>query len=325
MRQHPFEKLHAHVWQQFDQLQEHLGTKADPVESYELPDLYRRICQHYALAQSRYYSPHLISALHRRVYLGHQLLYRQKSSWFWRSLSFLMTGFPTQVRNNHKYFWLSSLLFLLPAILMGVGSYLDNEFIYSVMNDENVSSMEYLYDPTNDKIGRDSERQADTNFQMFGFYILNNISIGFRCFAMGILLGIGTVFLLVYNGLILGAVAGHLTQLGYSETFWPFVCGHSAFELTAIVICGAAGLRLARPVIGPGRFTRTYALRIAGVESVQMVLGAAIMLTLAAFLEAFWSPLALVNNETKYFVAICLWAVVAWYFLTAGKNSVEHR
>ncbi|PAK99903.1 hypothetical protein B8W90_14245, partial [Staphylococcus hominis] len=70
---------------------------------------------------------------------------------------------------------------------------------------------------------------------MFGYYIMNNISIGLRTFASGLLAGLGTVLVLLFNGLTIGAAAGHLQHIGHGDPFWRFVCGHGAFELTAIV------------------------------------------------------------------------------------------
>ncbi|WP_331351678.1 stage II sporulation protein M, partial [Cellvibrio sp. UBA7671] len=82
-------------------------------------------------------------------------------------------------------------------------------------------------------------RESSTNIEMFGFYISNNIGVSFRTFASGILFGVGSIFFLVYNGLLMGAVSGHLTNAGFTETFFTFVVGHGSFELTAICISGA--------------------------------------------------------------------------------------
>jgi len=71
---------------------------------------------------------------------------------------------------------------------------------------------------------------------MFGFYVMNNVGIGFRSFASGIFLGLGSAVILVVNGLFIGAAARHLTRLSLGKTFWPFVVGRGALELTAITI-----------------------------------------------------------------------------------------
>jgi uncharacterized membrane protein SpoIIM required for sporulation len=327
MKQYAFEQKNAKLWSQYETLIKELDSRKHKLNSqqrYELPALYRRICQHYAIAQQRHYSLHLINRLHRHVLAGHQFLYEHKASWLWRVLSFVWITFPTQVRKQWKLFWLATALLYVPAIGLGLACYYDTEMIYQIMPDSSVAEMEYMYDPANEKIGRGADRQADTDFMMFGYYIFNNVSIGFRAYALGILFGIGTIINLVYNGLAIGAIAGHLTQLGFTQTFWPFVCGHSAFELTAICICGAAGLCLARPIIAPGRRKRLDAFKHAGLESIQLVMGAALMLLVAAFIEAFWSSSNLLPDTVKFVVAIFLWLMVILYLWRAGRSlSIE--
>jgi uncharacterized membrane protein SpoIIM required for sporulation len=148
---------------------------------------------------------------------------------------------------------------------------------------------------------------------MFGFYIQNNISIAFRCFAGGLLLGIGTLFVLLFNGMFMGGIAGHLTRLDYVDTFYPFVVGHGAFELTAIVFSGAAGLRLGYAILNPGQLSRLDGLRQAGREVVPMLYGIVLMLIIAALLEAFWSSSSSLSIAIKYSVGALLWSLVLLY------------
>ena len=135
--------------------------------------------------------------------------------------------------------------------------------------------------------------------------------------AGGVLLGIGSVFFLVFNGLVLGSVAGHLSRIGYQETFWPFGSGHGALELTAIVICGAAGLMLGHALLAPGQLTRSEALKDAASGALRLVMGAALLLVGAAFVEAFWSSSG-VPNAVKYGVAGVLWLFVMGYLAAGG-------
>jgi len=107
--------------------------------------------------------------------------------------------------------------------------------------------------------------------------------------------------------------------MGYQETFWPFGSGHGAFELMAIAICGAAGLMLARAVVAPGARRRVVALREMALPAVNLVSGAALMLVLAAFVEAFWSPISL-EPAVKYAVAAVLWLLVIFYLWKAGVH-----
>src|SRR4029450_13764623 len=128
-----------------------------------------------------------------------------------------------------------------------------------------------MYSDTADSIGR--TRTADTDWMMFGFYISHNIGIAFQCFAGGLFAGLGSIFFLLFNGAIFGAIAGYLTERGLGATFYSFVVTHSAFELTAIVLSGAAGLRIGHAVLAPKRQKRVQALVTAAPESIVIVYG----------------------------------------------------
>ncbi len=322
MRQERFEKENQALWDQLAEVMDDLERPRSrrllqPSALTDYPRLYRRLCSHYALARSRGFSPMLVEYLHRLVLRGHPLLYKRATEWVWRLLHFVLFGFPQAFRRHLGAFSLSSIFFLLPAVAMGTACYLQEDIIYSVMDQNQVAQMESAYDPESESLGRSEERSSDTDFQMFGFYILNNISIGFRTFALGILVGIGTIFILIFNGIVIGGLAGHLSRLGYLETFWPFVSGHGAFELTAIVICGGAGLMLGRAVVAPGPEGRLETLKSVALEALQLVMGAALMLLVAAFIEAFWSSSSFAPN-VKYGVAAVLWLSVILYLSFAG-------
>lgn len=331
MKQAAFEQQHASVWERYDALCELVNNnkagkrEMSAKQAYQLPKLYRQICQHYALAKERQYSSYLVGALHERVLDGHQTLYKTKQALVWRMVMFLWVTFPLQLRKHWRFFWLATALFYVPAIIMGVACYYDNEILYTVMSENQVSEMEYMYDPNNRMVGRAADRASDTDMMMLGHYIQNNISIDFKTYAMGILAGLGTVFILLFNGLVIGGVSGHLTQLGFTETFWPFVAGHGSFELTAIAISGAAGLRLAQPLYSPGPYQRMDAFRLAGKDSIQLLIGAGFMTFVAAFIEAFWSSSTVIPNMVKYIVGITLWVVVILYLTFAGRGYELER
>ena len=156
---------------------------------------------------------------------------------------------------------------------------------------------------------------------MFGFYIYNNISIGFQTFAGGLLFGLGSLFYLLFNGLFLGAVASHLTSMGFTETFWPFVAGHSSFELTAIVIFGGVGLMLGYGAIAPGRKGRWHAIRDRAIDGLPLIYGGSLMLVAAAFVEAFWSSTTWPPIIAKYSVGAFLWLFLGLYFGLMGRNE----
>jgi len=123
-----------------------------------------------------------------------------------------------------------------------------------------------------------------------------------------------------FNGVMVGMVAGHLQAVGLGEPFWRFVPAHSAFELTAIVIAGGAGLRLSLALLAPGRQRRVDALMVAGKRGAQLALGVLCMLLVAAFVEAFWSSIGWIPAAAKYGVGAVLWALVAAWLLAGGRD-----
>ena len=325
MKQRQFESEQTRTWQRYRELLVQLDKPARRREAraslYSFPGLYRRICAHFALARTRRYSPGLTEELHTLVSRGHPHLYRRRPSWSRRVLDFLVADFPRSLRRHRHLFALSALLLYVPMLAMAVACYQDGELIYSLLDRENVAGLESMYDPTNRVPGRDAERQADTDFAMFGFYVMNNASVDFRAFAGGMVLGIGSLFILAFNGLLIGAAAGHLTALGYGETFWSFVSGHSALELTAVAVSGAAGLLLAAALLAPGRRRRKDALRENAGEAVILVMGALAMTVVAALIEAFWSSGTWTSPAVKYLFGGLWWLVVILYFVFAGRGE----
>lgn len=287
----------------------------------DFPKLYRALCQQLAVAKSRRYSPQLVNYLNQLVVAGHQLLYRSRRNlrqqWLW----FLVQGFPAAIRDNRPYILWAMALFFLPLLAMGIGCYFNSELIYSLMDAEHVRRMESMYNPQAAVLGR--ERDSETDLAMFGFYIYNNIGIGFRTFASGIVFGLGSIFFLVFNGLSIGGTGGYLTQLNYLDTFYGFVSGHAAFELTAIVFCGAAGLKLGFSLVAPGSLRRIDALRQASREAILIVYGSALMLLIAAFIEAFWSSSQSLPVLLKYSVGVAMALLLTLYFVYSGRSRKQ--
>ncbi len=315
MKQQHFEEQYRDSWDEIN------SNVSEGKIQYQrnFPDRYRQLCYQLALAKERRYTPDLINRLNRLVLQSHHHFYQGNQRYRHQWLRFIVWGFPSVLRANSSFVLFSILLFLGPAVLTGIVCYFNEEFIYSLMSSDQVHRMESLYDPSVEHLGR--ERQSDTDLMMFGHYIKNNIGISFRTFASGIVFGLGSIFFLVFNGIVIGAVAGHLTQLGFVDTFYPFVVGHGAFELTAIVFSGAAGLKLGYAVIAPGPYKRSVAIRIAGIEAIQIMYGVMIMLLIAAFIEAFWSSSSTLPIEVKYAVGAAWWLSVLAYCLFSGRYN----
>ncbi|MCX2544704.1 stage II sporulation protein M [Pseudomonas sp. COW5] len=320
MKQSLFETRHKAEWERFTLALERLERGKDTSQVAEFPKAYRRLCQHLALAQERGYSSFLVDSLQQLVLRGHQQLYRHRSQLGANLLGFILAGFPRLVRAEWRFVLAAGLLFFGSLIGFGLLVYLFPELVYNLIPADQVREMQSMYDPAAGHLGRSAERAASEDWVMFGYYIMHNIGIAFQTFASGLLLGVGSAFFLFYNGLIIGTVAGHLSEIGYGQTFWSFVIGHGAFELTAIALAGAAGLKLGWALIAPGRLTRGEALRHAARQSVLLICGVMLFLLIAAFIEAYWSSRTGVTPQTKYLVGAGLWLCVATYLLFAGRT-----
>jgi uncharacterized membrane protein SpoIIM required for sporulation len=135
--------------------------------------------------------------------------------------------------------------------------------------------------------------------------------------------GVGTVLVMLFNGVGIGSVAGHLQHIGHGDPFWRFVAGHGAFELTAIVIAGGAGLQLGLKLLAPGRRRRIDALVEGGTIGAKLCLGVAFMLLVAAFIEAFWSSIGSLPAAVKYGVSGLLWTLVLLWLWRGGRGVAE--
>ncbi|MCC7221333.1 MAG: stage II sporulation protein M [Candidatus Contendobacter sp.] len=324
MKQRQFERRHSAEWQAFAARLERLERRSPlkntpqpaPLPVLELPAAYRRLCQQLAIARSRCYSNALNARLSQLALRAYQQLYRGPQGRWQAMLQFLSTDFPQRVRANAGLFWLCAGLFYLPLLGMGLAVYQAPELIYSLLAPERVTDLEAMYAPGQAAV----DRAASSDLAMFGYYIRNNIGLGFRTFAGGILLGVGSAFMLLLNGLFIGAVSGYLTAKGLTETFYTFVAGHGAFELTGIVLAGVAGMKLGWAVVAPGRWSRSAALRQAASDGVRLILGMTALLTLAAFIEAFWSSNHAIPAEIKYTAGGIGWLLIILYLSRAGRD-----
>ncbi|KMT54355.1 stage II sporulation protein M [Pseudomonas fildesensis] len=321
MKQSLFESRHQPQWQAFaEQLKGLEQGKARGSDVADFPHQYRRLCQHLALAQERGYSSYLVDPLQQLALRGHQQLYRHRSQLGANLLSFVLADFPRLVREQWHFVLIASLLFFGSLVGIALLVYLFPDLIYSIVSPQQVAEMQSMYDPDASRLGRVAERASSEDWMMFGYYVMHNIGIAFQTFAAGLLFGLGSVFFLIFNGLIIGAISGHLTEIGYGQTFWSFVIGHGAFELSAIALAGAAGLQLGWALIAPGHLTRGESLRLAARKSVQMLCGVMVFLLIAAFIEAYWSSSTSIAPWVKYLVGAGLWLLVAAYLTFTGRT-----
>jgi uncharacterized membrane protein SpoIIM required for sporulation len=293
------------------------ATGPTPLDPAHLAALYRAACEDLALARARAYPVHLTTRLEDLTHRAHQVIYRRSDYGMARLKRLALVDFPESVRAHWRYMLVAGLVFALPLFLLGIATFFDPGLVLSMHDAETARQFDHMYGPGSSPLGR--ERGADSDWVMFGHYIKNNIGIAFKCFASGVFIGLGSLYFLAFNGAAAGSVAGYLTARGHGEAFYSFVVTHGAFELTAIVIAGAAGLRLGQALLAPGRRTRLEALKLAASEAAVLIYGTIAMLLIAAGVEAFWSSARWVSPAVKYGVGAACWALVIAYLTAQGR------
>ncbi|MCA9041476.1 MAG: stage II sporulation protein M [Planctomycetaceae bacterium] len=325
MNKKTFMKTRQPAWEEFSELlakrQKAKRYYLSGAEVQQFSTLYRELCNDLSMVRSRKLGEDLEAYLNALVSRGHNLFYQSPPvnvGQFWH---FVFVDYPRTFRANWKYFLLASLLFFGPFLCSWVAVQIEPELAERILSSEQLEDMSTMYSEESVEERRDVSvvQFGEERSGMFGFYIFNNVGIALRTFAGGILFGVVTVYTLISNGLVLGTVSGFLLSEGHGDRFLSFIISHGSFELTAIAIAGGAGLILGHSMIHPGQQTRFQALKTRGVDALKIALGAAVMLVVAAFLEAFWSP-ADIPNFFKYTMGSTLWLVVALYLMFSGRK-----
>jgi len=312
LKQQNFETERAPSWAYFEQVLSALD-QGDRERAAEFPTLYRQLCQDLALARDRVFTEELVARLNALALRGHEHMYRSRGLSYAAIFEFLLRGFPRAVRNEARIFSLFLVLFFGGVVFCAYAVQVWPDITHRLLGSDAMSTLESSF-------GGERERSASQDAQMFGFYIFNNVSIGFRTFACGIFFGIGSLLILLVNALHIGLAAGYVIENGWQQSFFSFVSGHSSLELVAIVLAAVAGMRLGLALIAPGRHTRRNAVSLAASHALPIVYGASAMLVLAALIEGFWSA-SNFAPVVHYAVGFATWTGVAAYFVLAGRRG----
>jgi uncharacterized membrane protein SpoIIM required for sporulation len=294
-----------------------------PGDVTRLPSLYRDVCADLAAAQAARYSAPLVDYLRGLTANAHGILYGPHAA-RGRDVATAMrrawlVAFPRAVRHRWRAMLLATALFFVPLAIGVLLTLHDPSFAFRV-------APEAMLRPLADAYARgfDQGRDAGEGTMMAGFYVYNNVGIALRCFALGIFGGIGSAFYLVQNGLTIGAILGYVATQGAGANIGTFIVGHGSLELGAIVLAGGAGLSLGWSVIAPGDLTRVASVQRTAREILVIVAGAAVMLIMAAAIEAFWSASS-TPRPIKLTVGASLFLLVVGYILFGGRHGRAPR
>jgi uncharacterized membrane protein SpoIIM required for sporulation len=275
--------------------------------------LYRGACADLALADAYQLPPATVSYLHRLVARAHNQLYRSGKFSAVSFFELIFRDAPQQIFADPCVRVATILFFGLFALTFYLG-YQQDMFPNFAENFVGTQQLEQLEDMYEQRIDGSLEHYVF----MSGFYIQHNTGIGLQCFAYGILL-IPCLFILAYNGAALGTMFGYMARedVTGSDNFFHFVTAHGPFELTAIALSAAAGLRLGVGFFHTGGLTRLDSMRRSAHRSVPILSAAATLFVMAAFTEGFLSP-----SPAPYLVkagwAIMSSAMISFYFVVLG-------
>ncbi|WP_016955848.1 stage II sporulation protein M [Catenovulum agarivorans] len=310
MKQNQFVKLHKQRWTEF----ETMCTESPAPANFPLE--YRRICSDLALAKTRHYSPALVANLNDLVKLGQSVLYSGESIGFTRIWSIFKSEFPKALYTCRNFIWAALTAFWGLSLIAFFWIQNSPDAIYHFVSPDQLNDIADMYNPAG--AVQTDKRTMDADVLMFGVYIYNNIGIAFQMFGAGALFCIGALIPLLFNSFYFGAISAYIVELGYNEPFFSFVITHGSFELTAIIIAGAAGCKLGFDLLSPGKYSRAYIMKKTGLEVLPLIVGAFVMLVVAAFIEAFWSPLN-IPSVYKYSVGSILWILISYKLYTGTR------
>ena len=282
--------------------------------------LYRGMTADLERARTYGASPGLLGTVQRWAGAGHTLLYRVRGRAAISVGQWVAAGFPRSVRRFHRPILLAALLLFGPMVatyaavegrpllarsLVSPGMFTRAE--NTVKDDIDAQYLEEEVGPAEMPVFASS-------------LITNNIGVTFMAFAGGFLAGAGTLYILVVNGISLGAALGAYANEGVLGVILAFVFSHGFLELGAICIAGGAGFGLGSALLMPGRRTRAEALRERGRTFVSLLAGTSLMLVMAGLIEGFYSPSTL-PAAAKFTLGSITAVIMVLYFGLAGRKT----
>ncbi|MCX7708811.1 MAG: stage II sporulation protein M [Clostridia bacterium] len=300
MKEDKFIKDNAPVWKNLEETLNKLKSKGlKKIERNELEGFisnYNLACAHLSYSRTNFGSTNTTEYLNRLVSSAHSYIYTAKSSTFKNLIKFFLWDFPTLVRQNSKLLLLSTSFFLLGTLL---------SFVFTAISPENAAA--FLPQNIVENINFENNSSAAWEGPVESTFILtNNIRVGFLAFSFGVTLGIGTAWVLIYNGFMLGTLGALAYLKGYNLKFWSLILPHGVLELFAIFVCGAAGLLIGYALIHPGAYSRKDAFITHGKTAIQLVCGTIPIFFVAGFIEGFITPRGIAPELKLLFALLSL-------------------
>ena len=285
----------------------------------DISRLYRAATSDLALAKRDFPRNEVTVYLNQLVARAHAVVYRSEPLALKRLWHFATRGFPRLFRETWVFTFIAAMLFILPAIASGVATYAQPALATSLLPPD----MHRLI-----SIVEDKDLWVDIPMEerpyAASFIMTNNIQVSILAFASGLSAGLMTLWVLFFNGLILGTLTGLTSFHGIGLELWNFVIGHGVIELSIIFISGGSGLMLGWAILRPGLMRRRDALAQAARKAVYLLLGAVPWLVVAGTIEGFISPNNDIAAPIHWAVGIVSGIFLYGYLLLAGREK-KHK
>jgi uncharacterized membrane protein SpoIIM required for sporulation len=325
-----FRKEREASWRELDDLVTRVEKKSVKVlsaaELARLPMLYRGALSSLSVARSISLDRNVVDYLESLTGRAYFTVYGTKRHLRDAIADFFKHRFPASVRRFRRHYFISLIALVLGAITASVLVSRDQDKFYSFVDRAYAegrgptSSTEELKDVLYDSGGGTTDRLS--NFATYLF--THNARIGMMAFALGFLAGVPVFFLMFTNGLILGAFAALYANRGLSVDFWGWVLPHGVTELSAVILCGAAGLAIAEALVFPGRHKRLDNLMMKGRDAAVMVIGCVVMFLVAGMIEGIFRQ-SVKSVPIRYGVAVITAVLWILYFAYVGRREEVTR
>jgi uncharacterized membrane protein SpoIIM required for sporulation len=288
-------------------------TRLGAEETLEIGHLYRAATSDLAIAQRDFTRDAVAERLNDLVAAAHAIVYSEAPASRGRLWRVITRDIPQGARASLPYTLVAFLLVLIPAIVTLVAG--------SISPDVAAGSLPAAQ--REELVQRVPGNEIPVELRSIAgpFIIANNIYVSVVAFGGGLTLGLMTIYVLVETGAMLGTLFAVLIARGVAGNLLTFILGHGFLELSAIFFAGGAGLRFAWAILHPGDLYRRDAIRLAGVQAVQVMFLVAGTLTVAGIIEAFVSP-TLLPVAAKLAIGIITFALLWGYVLVAGTGRI---
>ena len=285
-------------------------------EVRELGRIYRRTASDLAIARAESRDPRLINYLNSLVIRAHGRIYRADAQGYGRIPRFFTRDFPLAFRRTWRYTATAFGVFMVFSLIAFFGTRHDPDFsefagIPSGFREVVINQRTHWWEDLN-KANQVGSSQIFTN----------NIRVTFYAFALGALFGLGTLYVLAFNGAMVGAILALTYRAGFGNDLATFMVGHGVIELSCIFISGGAGLLIGTALLMPGDLSRGDALKSRGMEAVRLIVGCVPLLVVAGIIEGFISPQP-ISPLIKISIGVITGIAMYSYLLLAGREPVE--